>query len=225
MKKFQVKTKWNEKPTKIKPQAYGVQFVLANYYFSWGLLWGVFDTPGDAPPGKMDFPFLGRYLLQTAPWTEVGPSPIQHLDLSGVNLVSSYACCHSLYGFRCQSVLLFLEDTLPWIRPSPLALTISVSLPLQRSLSIIGEESEDYIPLRQGAPKSLSRCACPIVISVLLILVFCKQRLWWGLSNTLWLYLSLSKYTHVFISAFLSMPISIYTSIPTCISMAIAAWH
>lgn len=111
MKKFQVKTKWNEKPTKIKPQAYGVQFVLANYYFSWGLLWGVFDTPSDAPPGKMDFPFLGRYLLQTAPWTEVGPSSIQHLDLSGVNLVSSYACCHNLYKFRCQSVLLFLEDT------------------------------------------------------------------------------------------------------------------
>ena len=73
MKKFQVKTKWDEKPTKIKPQAYGVQFVLANYYYLWGLFWDVFDTPSDAPLGKTYFPFLCRYLLQTAPWLEVGP--------------------------------------------------------------------------------------------------------------------------------------------------------
>lgn len=66
--------------------------------------------------GKRTFPFsAGIYcrssLVRGGALCLLSPPPIQPLNLSGRNLFRPCACCHSLYKFRCQSVLLFLEDT------------------------------------------------------------------------------------------------------------------
>lgn len=61
-------TKLNKKGTK----RYGVDLVLANYFWAWVLPYSVFDIRSDFPLEKTNFQFLIMYQRKIASWLRVG---------------------------------------------------------------------------------------------------------------------------------------------------------
>lgn len=140
------------------------------------------------PLEETDFPFAGRYQLQITCRLGAGPCSLSPFSAGILACLSLYRhftdllCAATISVSSCVYRCCCIWKTrFPWNHPPPLALTIFPLL-LNRSWAL-REGADEGIPFKT-APESLTLCTLSSCRS-LLMLIYCKKHLWWGLVSLL----------------------------------------
>lgn len=103
-------------------------------------------------------------------------SPL-HTGILSLELVQDCACCHNWYEFICKTTLLCLENIVS-LKLS--FISSSDNLTCTKTNKTFGERW--YVPFR--AELTISLHIDQLRVSVLIV-IYCKKFLWWGLKHTL----------------------------------------